>query len=204
MEIIATNASHRRQTKASWARTLEELIGTDPKESIEQMIGIEKPSQPTSPYCPAVSPHWPDQERDPGTVDFTRPEEPGWIPLSPPDGRDSLRTIANKMEAFATVVKNGDSLMVSTEGRMLSGWNVEIAMKNLDAERILTHQELGELRTIKKLLNIATTKENEVRAELNKLTKSLSASLKVLEGRCTDIMQAQEGHDATSQPRVPY
>ena len=77
-------------------------------------------------------------------------------------------------------------------------------MKNLDAERILTHQELGELRTIKKLLNIATTRENEIRAELNKLTKGLYASLKVLERRCTDIMQAQEGHDATSQPRVPY
>ena len=74
-------------------------------------------------------------------------------------------------------------------------------MKNLDAERILTHQELGELRTIKKLLDIATTRENEVRAELNKLKKGISASLGILEGRSRDIeskMQAQERQGATS------
>jgi hypothetical protein len=200
-EIMATVASRRTSTNTYRERSLEELIGTIPKKSIEQMIGIDNPSQPTSPYCPAVSPHWPDQEHDPGTVNFTRPEEPGWIPLSPPGSRDSLRTIANKMEALTTVVKNGDSLMVSTEGRMLSGWNVEIAMKNLDAERILSHQELGELRTIKNLLDIATTRENEVRAELNKLMKGISASLGILRGRSRDVelkMQAQEKQDATS------
>jgi hypothetical protein len=85
------------------------------------------------------------------------------------------------MEALATVVKNGDSLLVSTEGRMLSGWNIEIAMENSDAERILTHQKYGELWTIKKLLDIATTRENEVRAGLNKLMKNISASLRMLD-----------------------
>jgi hypothetical protein len=116
-EIIATFASCRTSTNASWARTLEELIGIDAKESIEQMIGIDKPSQP---YCPTLSLHWPDQERDPGTVNFTRPEEPDWTALLPPDGRDSLQTIANKMESLATVVNNGDSLLVSTDSWMLS------------------------------------------------------------------------------------
>jgi hypothetical protein len=144
-EIMATVASRRTSTNTYRERLLEELIGTIPKMSIEQMIGIDKPLQP---YRPTLSPHSPDQERDLGTVNFTRPEEPSWIPLPPPDGRDSLQTIANKMEALATVVKNSDSLLVSTEGRMLSGWNVGIVMENLDAERILTHQELGELRTM--------------------------------------------------------
>jgi hypothetical protein len=190
--IMATFVPCRTSRNTSRARTIEELIGTDTQESIEQMIGMDKPSQPTSPYCPAVFPHWPDQERDPDTINFTRPAELSWIPLPPPDSRDSLQTIANKMEALTNVVIYGDSLMVATEGRMLSGWNVE----NLDAERILTHQELGELRTIKKLLNIATTRENEVRAELNKLKKSISASLEILKGRSRDIkskMQAREG-----------
>jgi hypothetical protein len=204
-EIVAKFVPCRTSRNTSWAGTIEELIGIDPKESVEQMIGVDEPSQPTSPYCPAVFPHWPGQERDPGTVNFTRPEEPSWIPLPPPDNRDSLQTIANKMEALSIVVKYGDGLMVATEGRMLSGWNVEIAMGNLDTEQILTHQELGELRTIKKLLNIATTRENEVRAELNKLVKGISASLKILEGRSRDKeskMQAQERQGTTGQPRV--
>jgi hypothetical protein len=199
---MATVASRRTSTNTYRERSLEELIGTTPKKSIEQMIGIDKPSQP---YCPTLSPHSPNQERDSGTVNFTRPEEPEWTALPPPDGRDSLQTIANKMEALATVVKNGDSLLVSTEGRMLSGWNIEIAMENSDAKRILTHQEYGELRTIKKLLDIATTRENEVRAELNKLMKNISASLRMLGGQSSDVesnMQAQERQGAISQRRV--
>jgi hypothetical protein len=94
------------------------------------------------------------------------------------------------MEALASVVANGDSMIVWTAGEMLSGWNVEIAMKNLGAKEIPTHQELGELRTMKKILNIATTRENEVRAELNKLMRGLSASIKVLEGRSKQAIRS--------------
>jgi hypothetical protein len=175
--------SYRRETTGKCERRLEELIGKTPKKSIEEMIGIYQTSQSARPSCPALTSRQTDQKLNPGVVNFMRPNDPAWTSLPTPDSRDSLRTIAIKMEALASVVSNGDSMMIWTNGRMLYDWSSDIAKKNLGAEGVLTDQELGELQTTKKVLNISTTRVNEVRAEFNKLRKSLSASVEVVERR---------------------
>jgi hypothetical protein len=109
-----------------------------------------------------------------------------------------LITIANKMRNLASVATAGDSMMIWTDGSTLIGWDAKTAMNNAGAEGILTYQELGELQTLKKIVNITRTREIQVRTELKKLMRDLEVSLRVLQERKREMQSKMRAKNITS------
>jgi hypothetical protein len=173
-------------------RSLEEMIGSLPKESIEDMIGSLNKTATTaatgafSPIHTSVSTPANNKSQDLSVINFERPAH--LTPLPPPSPFDSLQTIVEKLEALADVVTRGDSLMVATNGEMLTGWDASVAMKHAGAEDILSLEELAELRTIEKILNIATTRVNEVRAEFDRSKRELGRCIQMAEERRREVL----------------
>jgi hypothetical protein len=194
---MATDRRYHRKTSKFCKKTLEDLMGIIPKESIEQMIGMSEAPRLPPPKSLAICQQQSYQKCDLHVINFAQPTNPDWTPLLPPDCRDSLNTIANKMWNLANVVTAGDSVMIWTDGSTLIGWDAKTAMKNAGAEGILTYQELGELQTIKKIVNITKTREIQVRTELKKLMRDLEASLKVLQGRKREMQSKMRAKQIT-------